>query len=168
MNNAIYLPRLRHLEIVNYSLYNQDIKFDFIDGVNLIIGGNGVGKTTFINIIKYALIGLYKKDLVVRNYQGEKRLSRGVYKNGNMYFRNRTKNTDADAKAYVKLEFDINDITFVVTRSLYDTILTSASMVVDGMIRSIPGEAVKQDVFARYEKIHIKRLVASYNLAFMG
>lgn len=151
MNNTIYLPKLRHLEIVNYSLYNQDIKFNFIDGVNLIIGGNGVGKTTFINIIKYALIGLYKKDLIVRNYQGEKRLSRGMYKNGNTYFRNRTKNTDDDVKSYVKLEFDINNITFIVTRSLYDTILTSASMVIEGNTVPIPGEAVKQDVFARYE-----------------
>lgn len=151
MNNTIYLPRLRHVKIVNYSLYNKDIEFDFIDGVNLIIGGNGVGKTTFINIIKYALIGLYKKDLVVRNYQGEKRLSRGTYKNGNTYFRNRTRNTAEDVNSYVTLTFDINNISFVVTRSLYDTMLTEANVTTEKGIIPIQGEVVKQEVYARYE-----------------
>lgn len=63
---------IKRVRISNYSLYNGDIDYEFVDGLNLIIGGNGVGKTTFISIIKYALIGLYKKDLDVRVYKGEK------------------------------------------------------------------------------------------------
>lgn len=165
MDNTIYLPRLRHVKVSNYSLYNQDIDFDFIDGVNLIIGGNGVGKTTFINIIKYALIGLYKKDLVVRNYQGEKRLSRGTYKNCNTYFRNRTNNTSEDIKAYVTLEFEINNITFRVTRSLYDTMLTEASIITADGTEIIQGEAIKQDAYAKFENSSedVKRKYLQYN-----
>ena len=103
MKNTIYLPTLKKVKIVNYSLYNKDIEYDFIEGVNLIIGGNGVGKTTFINIVKYALIGLYKNDLTVRNYNNEKRFTREVYTNCNTYFRNRTKEEATDKDGYVEL-----------------------------------------------------------------
>ena len=89
-NEKIYLPTLKRVKISNYSLFRKDIDYEFILGLNLIIGGNGIGKTTFINIVKYALIGLYKKDLDVRVYKGEKRLIRGNYSNYNTFFRNRT------------------------------------------------------------------------------
>ena len=57
--NSIYLPELIKIKISDFSLYKEDIEYNFVKGVNLIIGGNGVGKTTFINIIKYSLVGGY-------------------------------------------------------------------------------------------------------------
>lgn len=39
----------------------SDYAFDFVKGINLVLGGNGMGKTTFVNIIKYSIIGNYKK-----------------------------------------------------------------------------------------------------------
>lgn len=165
MNNAIFLPKLKYVKIANYSLYNKDIEFTFIDGVNLILGGNGVGKTTFINIIKYALIGLYKKDLTVRNYQGEKRLSRETYKNCNTYFRSRTSNTSNDRNGYVTLLFDLNDVSFEVTRSLYDTMITKASVTTCAGTTLISGEVIRQDVYAKYENSseEIKQKYLQYN-----
>lgn len=165
MNNTIFLPRLKYVKIANYSLYNKDIEFRFIDGVNLILGGNGVGKTTFINIIKYALIGLYKKDLTVRNYQGEKRLSRETYKNCNTYFRNRTSNTSNDRNGYVTLLFDLNDASFEVTRSLYDTMITKASVTTCKGTTLISGEVIRQDAYAKYENSseEIKQKYLQYN-----
>lgn len=151
MAYGIFLPELKHITIENYSLYSQTIDYDFIDGINLIIGGNGVGKTTFINIIKYALIGLYKKDLTVRNYQGEKRLSRGVYSNCNTYFRNRTQNTIEDQDAIVTLTFRLNNCDFEVTRSLFDTMLLKANYTVDGQTVQIEGEVIRQDQYSKYE-----------------
>jgi len=151
MNNTIYLPTLRKVRIVNYSLYNQDIDYDFIYGVNLIIGGNGVGKTTFINIVKYALIGLYKKDLIVRNYNNEKRLIRTSYTNCNVYFRNRTQERAEDQESYVELHFDINNVKFVVKRSLYNTELLEASYNEDGKTYIISGQVIRQDIYAKFE-----------------
>lgn len=151
MNNTIYLPTLKKVRIVNYSLYNQNIDYDFIYGVNLIIGGNGVGKTTFINIIKYALIGLYKKDLIVRNYNNEKRLIRTSYTNCNVYFRNRTQENLEDQEAFVELLFDLNNVKFVVKRSLYNTELLSAMYEENGKLYIIPGQVIRQDIYAKYE-----------------
>jgi energy-coupling factor transporter ATP-binding protein EcfA2 len=151
MKNNIYLPTLKRVRIINYSLYNDDIDFKFINGINLIIGGNGVGKTTFINIVKYALIGLYKKDLTVRNYDNKKRFIRGSYTNCNTYFRNRTKEEPSDREGFVELSFNIKDIEFTVKRSLYDTELTFASYVKDGRLNVIEGERIRQDLYSKYE-----------------
>ena len=63
MSRKIYLPELVSINIKNYTLYPNglDYTYDFVKGVNLILGGNGMGKTTFVNIIKYALIGPYRQ-----------------------------------------------------------------------------------------------------------
>lgn len=149
--NKIYLPTLRRVKISNYSLYNNDIDYEFVKGLNLIIGGNGVGKTTFISIIKYALIGLYKKDLDVKIYKGEKRLVRGSYTNGNTFFRNRTAMSEADKFGCVELWFDINETSFYVRRSLYDVKLEAASYEKNGIRYEIEGEAIKQELYKGYE-----------------
>lgn len=150
-DNNIYLPTLKTVRIINYSLYNQNIDFEFIEGINLIIGGNGVGKTTFINIVKYALIGLYKKDLIVRNYNNEKRFTRSSYTNSNTYFRNRTKENVTDQEGYVELFFDIGRTSFVVKRSLYNTELISATYIEDGIKHEIEGISIRQDLYGKFE-----------------
>ena len=57
MSRQIYLPELLSINIKNYTLYPNglDYSFDFVKGINLILGGNGMGKTTFVNIIKFDL-----------------------------------------------------------------------------------------------------------------
>ena len=149
--NLIYLPTLKQVKIINYSLYNRDIVYNFIDGINLVVGGNGVGKTTFINIIKYALIGLYKKDLIVRNYGGEKRFFRKTYTNCNTYFRTRMEEEKNDETACVELEFYVKDILFYVKRSLYDTKLEEAYFIQNGEINYIDGEVIRQDYYSKFE-----------------
>ena len=149
-DNKIYLPTLRRVKISNYSLYSRDIDYEFVEGLNLIIGGNGVGKTTFISIIKYALIGLYKKDLDVKIYKGEKRLVRGSYTNGNSFFRNRTNESETDKNGCVELWFDINETSFYVKRSLYDIKIEEASYIKSGIKYEIEGESIKQDFYKGY------------------
>ena len=148
---SIYLPTLKRVKISNYSLFKEDIDYEFILGLNLIIGGNGVGKTTFINIIKYGLIGLYKKDLDVRIYKGEKRLVRGKYTNCNTFFRNRTEEKVSDKIGSVELWFNINKIEFYVKRSLYDIKIEEASFIKDNKKYEIRGLSLKQDLYKGYE-----------------
>ena len=58
MSRQIYLPELLSINIKNYTLYPNglDYTFDFVKGVNLVLGGNGMGKTTFVNIIRFAIL----------------------------------------------------------------------------------------------------------------
>jgi len=149
-DHKVYLPILKKIRIINYSLYKEDIDYDFIEGLNLIVGGNGVGKTTFINILKYALIGLYKKDLDVKVYKGEKKLTRGRYVNSDLFFRNRTKAIESDKNGYVELYFEINGTLFFVKRSLYETKLIEASYTKDKKEIKIQGVAIKQDLYTDY------------------
>lgn len=50
----IFLPELLSINIKNYTLYPNglDFTFDFVKGFNLVLGGNGMGKTTFVSLIK--------------------------------------------------------------------------------------------------------------------
>ena len=59
----IYLPSLNKITVDNYSLYAQCPSFEFVfeEGISAIVGANGIGKTTFVNMIIYALVG-YKKE----------------------------------------------------------------------------------------------------------
>lgn len=148
--NQLWLPEIKKIKISNYSLYKKDIEYDFIKGVNLIIGGNGVGKTTFINILKYALIGLYKKDVVVKNYDGELRISRGSYTNSNIYFRNRCQKLESDVNAEVVICFSINQVEFTVKRSLYDVKMLAVKVNENGNVYHLQGKIKKQD---EYEKL---------------
>jgi hypothetical protein len=145
MNN-IYLPTLKKIHVKEFSLYSQDIEYNFINGVNLIIGGNGVGKTTFLNLIKYGIIGLYKKELDVRTYKGEKRLSRTSLSMA--YFKNRMKTIVT--KPEVILTFKVNETTFKTVRGLDEIILKEVIVSKDNKEYKLEGEIIRQD---KYEKL---------------
>lgn len=149
-DHKVYLPKLKRIRIINYSLYSEDIDYEFIEGLNLIVGGNGVGKTTFINILKYALIGLYKKQLDVKNYKGEKRLTRESYKNSDSFFKNRTKRLDSDKYGFVELHFMINKVLFIVKRSLYEAKIIEANVIKNGFSTPIEGLPINQDSYKDY------------------
>ncbi|MBP5406384.1 AAA family ATPase [bacterium] len=162
-DHKVYLPTLKKIKIVNYSLYSEDIDYDFIEGLNLIVGGNGVGKTTFINILKYALIGLYKKQLDVKNYKGEKRLTRESYKNSDSFFRNRTKLVESDKEGFVELHFMINETLFVVKRSLYEAKILEVNVIKNGLKTIVEGEPINQDSYKDYNDAGKNKNNLQYN-----
>lgn len=150
MNN-IFLPELHKIEVKDFSLYKKDIVYEFVHGINLIIGGNGMGKTTFINLIKYGLIGLYKKALDVRTYKGERRLGRQQYSID--YFKNRMQiEFENNVKAEITLTFSINNTTFQVTRGLYDITLKKVKVIENNTSYLLEGTVVRQDKFERFDE----------------
>lgn len=171
--NKIYLPTLKSIRVKHYSLYPQatDFTFDFIEGVNLIIGGNGIGKTSFINLIKYGLIGLYRKELEVRSYKDEKKEHRRSY--ANEFFRKRMNydypfNKDAE----ITLTFFINDIMFEVTRGLFNIELKKVIVTQNNKKYSLQGLNIlqhKYDKFApddvekeKYLQYHFEKKVTEH------
>jgi len=55
MSRQIYLPELLSINIKNYTLYPNglDYTFEFVKGANLVLGGNGMGKTTFVSRLQW-------------------------------------------------------------------------------------------------------------------
>lgn len=132
MSRQIYLPELLSINIKNYTLYPNglDYTFDFVKGVNLVLGGNGMGKTTFVNIIRYAILGLYKKPFgYTRTYQGNIIEKRQLFPQ--KYFSNRMDDSiHTDASPTVSISMKINNVTVDLTRDLSSITLTKLK--VDG------------------------------------
>ena len=55
----LYLPNLKRVKVNMYTLYQQEPTFEYVfnDGINAVVGANGIGKTTFVNMIIYCLVG---------------------------------------------------------------------------------------------------------------
>ena len=53
-------PKIHKITISNFSLYKleSEIELNLNDGVFCLAGANGLGKSTFIAILSYALIGI--------------------------------------------------------------------------------------------------------------
>lgn len=147
-----YLPSLKRIQINNFSLYPGDLNFtyNFIQGVNLVIGGNGVGKTTFLNILKYALIGLYRKgtDVKRREYRGvEYRYERRVNLPYN-YFSNRMDpSVSYNDKAEVILTFTVATKVFEITRDLYSPTVKKVLIKENNESINLNGKIVSQQEF---------------------
>jgi DNA repair exonuclease SbcCD ATPase subunit len=144
----IYLPELLSLSISNYSLYPNglDYTFDFVKGFNLILGGNGMGKTTFVTLIKFALLGNYKKQYEYTRTYKESKIEKRE-RNSDDFFRNRIDSRiQTDPSPSVTINFKINDTTFTVSRDLVE--IKILGVYVDGAL--LEGEAISE---SRYENL---------------
>lgn len=155
MSRQIYLPELVSINIKNYTLYPNglDYTYDFVKGINLILGGNGMGKTTFVNIIKFGLIGLYRKakDLT-RTYQGRAIVKRLLYPS-DFFSARKDDSVKAVGEAIVTLHFLIKDAHFRVVRSL-DT-GTLLYVTINGT--PLVGEPLTEDRYERLENINLQK-----------
>lgn len=119
----INFPVIRAIEIKNYGLYrgeNNDgvLVRQMLSGVNLIVGINGIGKTTLLTMLLRALTGL--KDI---DSGGD--LGRGARKSGTadkQYFARRVR--DNAANAVIKVELQFGAKTIVVERQLKNLAIT--------------------------------------------
>lgn len=152
----IKLPDLKRLEVIDYSLYAQkpSFSYDFVKGVNLIIGGNGLGKTTFINLIKYGLIGRYNYITDVRTYR-EKKIEKRYCDDYNYFSDRMNSNYENNENAKVILTFSIDDIEISVTRSLYNLSLLNVLITENNSTYKLEGEIISQ---RKYDNITLKEI----------
>ncbi|RHM67525.1 ATP-binding protein, partial [Hungatella hathewayi] len=117
----IYLPSLNKITVDNYSLYAQCPSFEFVfeEGISAIVGANGIGKTTFVNMIIYALVG-YKKE----ERRNKKALNlQDITLQDTNFFKDRMNyNFDGglNEAASVTLEYSLGSNTLIIQRSLYN------------------------------------------------
>jgi|GEM_PF-2672702 len=112
----IYLPKLDEIHIVNYSLYFKEpsFSFKFKDGISAIVGANGIGKTTFVNILIYCLVG-HKR---IRDKKLKKK--NGEYIDIDFFSSRINEKYEKNEEAEAYLSFTINDINIKIGRSLIE------------------------------------------------
>lgn len=158
----IFLPELLSINIKNYTLYPNglDYSFDFVKGFNLILGGNGMGKTTFVSLIKYALIGNYKKQYEYTRTYKENKIEKRE-RNSDDFFRNRIDTTiELESDPTVTISFKISDTIFTVTRGLKE--IRIDSFFIDGV--EIDGDIILE---SKYEALKNKSIEISNYLPFI-
>lgn len=139
MNRKYPLPKLECMDIEGYDLYKCPMVIDFKKKLNIVFGTNGLGKTTLLTMIQYAIIGPYCGAQKSRNYGGEQKKRRPIYEKG--FFRNRM--NEINKQAFVRIRFTINDDKYDVKHSLYKHSLINA--VCNG--RKIEGEEINYDTY---------------------
>jgi len=101
--NYIKIPTITLLKVSNYPLFDygdtDHWSFPIIDGINLVLGANSVGKTTMLNMIKFAFAG----------FHGEINIE---------YFNERV--GGRKSKELIILEFTLNNKLVKISRNLYN------------------------------------------------
>lgn len=117
------LPILKKISIKHLSLYNGQIDRNIFPGINMVVGGNGLGKTTFVNTIVYALVGNVNfETLDIKTGKQE-----AVPLVGIDYFTGRIEPKDQD-RAEVSLSYSVNEHDITVTRLLYRPRITKITV----------------------------------------
>ena len=115
-------PQIREVKIRNFSLYNKsnkivNIEEKVVNGIFCLAGANGLGKSTFLNILNYGLTGLVIAPSKIFFSPGE------IYDANkdftDTYFDGRIKEKEK-TKAEVELLFTINNKFYRIVRGFFD------------------------------------------------
>lgn len=140
MKRTIHLPVLDHFVVRNYPLYpgkdGQGLKLDLQDGVSVLAGINGIGKTTLLNLLLRMLIG------PAEPRKAERELGRVSKRDLTLprtfdYFSSRVPDKLGE-DATATLTFRIGKRVIIVTRFMRD--MTLKSVTVDRARQKVAGE----------------------------
>ncbi len=117
------LPQINKIEINHFSLYKSrnQIKLDFSDGVMCLAGANGLGKSTFVSIVSYAMTGYVIQP--GRQFKSDNSIAKYVKNNAGFaykYFDGRIAEEDRDS-ATVSVEFELAGNKYFVKRNFFDS-----------------------------------------------
>lgn len=135
------LPKIKELHISNYDLYICPFDVEFSEKINLVFGTNGLGKTTFLNIMQYAVIGPYIGKVQSRNWKEQQKLKRPTFEK--YYFRSRMR--EQSDKAEVRVIFYLGNDKYEVIHSLYEHRLKKVFI----NNEEISGENVNYDTYEK-------------------
>ena len=115
-------PQVKEVKIRNFSLYNKNGKITNIDekitsGIYCLAGANGLGKTTFQNIINYALTGLVLAP--AKNFLSPDKIYEINKDFTNVYFDGRIKAKEKKI-AEVEIIFTVNNKFYRIVRGFFE------------------------------------------------
>ena len=165
VQNNFNLPQLVKARLKNFSLYelNPEIEIDFPGGLFCLAGANGLGKSTFLTAINYAITGRVpdpkNKFLSLKDYytsKSSKEFSRS-------YFDGRINESDRRT-AEVEVQLRINGWELSVIRGMFDPDDVRGLWIQDkdGFLHQVEGTPAV--LHARYQKEMINRVgVATFD-----
>lgn len=125
-------PSFTKIDVKNYRLFpgsdgENGISFSFKSGVSVFAGVNGLGKTTLINILFRLVVGPFDLPKIenAAKFGSTARVKEIPWPARREYFSRRV--ADKAKEATARLEFEIGDDAYSVTRSLSDCRLLAAS-----------------------------------------
>lgn len=148
----LYLPNLKSIKVCNYTLYEQEpsFQYEFKAGINAVVGANGIGKTTFVNIIIYCLVGhKKKKNKITKN----SKKSEYEYIDED-FFSSRINNMDEDTiniLAKATLEYYLGKTKILITRSLIENSIEE--LCIDDREIDQPNDDDYKEIVEKYSKI---------------
>jgi len=115
------LPRPQKLTLRNFSLYDNAsvIEAEFIDGVFCLAGANGLGKSTFLAALNYAITGIVPDPN--RRFESTAEYYRKSQSYSAEFFRGRIEEADSET-AQVELEMLVGTSRYRIVRGMFDPI----------------------------------------------
>jgi hypothetical protein len=114
MRSTIVLPQLLRFKAINFSpIFSSDASLTLKTGTNIILGGNGLGKTTLMQAIVYGLTGGSREIETEKSLRWDHR-----------YFRSRLGGTNA-RHAAVEVEFAFKNVVIGVRRGFAGPYVTA-------------------------------------------
>lgn len=134
-NPKFGLPRVERVQLHAFSLYSLEpnISLPLSNGVTCLAGANGIGKSTFLSTINFALTGVVPEP--TREFKSASSYLQKAREYTSTFFDGRINELDRDAAA-ISIEFKIKDRHYALKRSLFeiDTIaslrITQAGVVI--------------------------------------
>lgn len=107
---AVFLPKINYMEVVGFNKIFKDnfVTIDFHALINILLGGNGLGKTTLLQCIVYALTGGMSSPEVESNKN---------YRWNNDFFKRRVLPDELNS-ANILINFNLGDCEISVRRGL--------------------------------------------------
>lgn len=145
------MPRLKRVQLHSFSLYSLDpnVSLTLGDGVTCLAGANGIGKSTYLNTINFALTGVVpnpsREFLSVSAYMQKAR------EYTNSFFDGRINETDRDSAA-ISIEFTVRSRRYYLKRSLFELGTLMELRIMDGtaiIFESKDSTAEQNDAFYR-------------------
>lgn len=118
-NPKISLPRIKRVQLHAFSLYSLEpnISLPLTNGVTCLAGANGIGKSTFLSTINFALTGVVPEP--TREFKSASAYLQKAREYTSTFFDGRINELDRDAAA-ISIEFMIKDRAYSVKRSLFE------------------------------------------------
>lgn len=113
------LPRLRRVALRDFSLFTRvpSISLELKDGVSCLAGANGIGKSTFIAALNFALTGRVPER--TRRFQSVEEYHQHTEPFSRRFFEGRIAEIDRES-AEVEVEFEVGEFVYRLVRGMFE------------------------------------------------